>query len=144
MASRAHSSRLPTATALVGLLLAVYYTSVLKPLSRRVADLDKPLTNLWHSFQLTNRTHEACAGLELTNASVRVDELRGALSHLQAAQHLVRSRLQLPPAVNARLAEPFQLIDFQNDRSRQAEALLRLAKELGVACEPATINSLLE
>lgn len=144
MVSRAHSSRLPIATALAGLVLVLYYASVFKPLSRRVDDLDGPLTNLWHSFVTTNRTHEACAGLDFTLVDQRVEELRGALKHLESAQSAVQTRLKLPPEVNARLAEPFQLIDFQNDRSRQAEALTRLAKEKGVACEPAVLNGLPE
>jgi hypothetical protein len=131
---------LPTVTALAGLLLALYYALVLKPLSRRVADLDRPLTNVWHNFVLTNRAYEACAGLDLTNALQRVQGLRGVLTQLQAAQDVARARVQLPPEVNARLAEPFLLIDFQNERSRQAEALLRLAKEKNVACEPAITN----
>jgi len=72
MASRAHSSRLPIATALAGLVLVLYYASVFKPLSRRVDDLDGPLTNLWHSFVTTNRTHEACACLDFTLVDRRV------------------------------------------------------------------------
>jgi len=144
MASSLHVNRLPAASAVVAVLLALYYASILRPLSRRVTELDAPLTNLWHRFTLTNRTFDACAGLDLTNASLRVDELRGALAQLQSAQDLARARLGLPPDINARLAEPFQLIDFQNDRSRLAAALLRLANEKGVACQPAAASGLPE
>ncbi len=144
MALHTRTNRLPTATALAGLLLALYYAFVFQPLSRRVASLDQPLTNAWHRLVMTNRAHEACAGLGLSEASRRVDELRGAWNHFEAAQRMVASRLQLPQEINARLAEPFQLIDFQNDRSRQAEALVRLAKEQGVACDLAAVNGLPE
>lgn len=136
--------RLPTATAVAGLVLAFYYALVLKPLAHRAANLDAPLTNVWARLALTNRAYDAWVGLDASNVVRRLEELRNTATNLQTAQRLVQTRLALPGDVTAHLGEPFQLIDFQNDRIRGAEALVRLAKEKGIAVEPPATNGLPE
>lgn len=140
MEATPRSPRVPTFTALAGVLLALYYAAFLRPFAHRVEALDAPLTNTWNAFLQTNATFAACAGLNLANAATRVQTLQTALTNLEAVTQLALTRLELPADIRARLAQPFQLIDFQNERVRLAESLLELAKEKAVAIDPAALN----
>jgi hypothetical protein len=131
-------------TALAGILLALYYAAFLRPFSHRVDALDHTLTNVWHALIQTNTTFPACTGINLTNAADRLATFQTSLTNLDTVTRATLARLDLPPEIRARIAEPFQLIDFQNERARIAEALTRLASDNGITFDPAVLNGLPE
>ncbi|HNQ90127.1 MAG TPA: hypothetical protein PKM73_16035 [Verrucomicrobiota bacterium] len=142
MAAFLKPTRLPTLLAALAMLLAAAYALVFRPLRQYAAELDKPLVYAWNSLALTNKTADACEGLDATNAAARLQTIRTALTNLESAQRLLEARLALAPEVLTRLNEPFQLIDFQNERQLQANLLARTAKEAKIALEPAATNGL--
>jgi hypothetical protein len=121
---------------IAGLALAAYYFFVLLPLARRAHSLDEPLEKarlkLLVSLDQSNAT--TIDFLYITN---QLAETRQALQILENAKQQARGRLQLDAAVRARMRGDFQLVDYENERSRQVEDLSNLAKHEKVLVEPA-------
>lgn len=136
--------RTPTVTAVGVLCLAFYYSVVYRPLARQAAALDSPLTESWNRFVAASTSSLACAGLTLTNAAGRLERLQHALVNLETAQRGVQTILELSPDVVAHMREPFQILDFQNERLRVSEQVGRLAKEAKVTVDPAVTLGLPE
>jgi hypothetical protein len=121
---------------LAGLALAAYYLFVILPLARKAESLDGPLEkarqNLSASLDQTNAS--AIDFLTITN---QLSETRQALLVLENAKQQGTARLQLGPAVRARMQGDFQLVEYANERSRQLDELSNLAKQQKAAVEPA-------
>ncbi len=121
---------------LAGVILAVCYLFVLLPLARRADSLEEPLQKaklkLLTSLDQTNAT--TIDFLHITN---QLSETRQALLVLENAKAQAKARLQLGAAVRARMQADFQLVDYENERSRQMEDLGNLAKQQQVVVEPA-------
>lgn len=121
---------------LVGMALAAYYLLVFVPLARRASSLDAPLQKDWRklaaSLDQTNAT--ALDFLHITN---QLKETRAAMGILEDAKKQAAARLELTPDLRAKLYAPFQLVDYQNERSKQMDDLDRQAKALQIAVDPA-------
>jgi hypothetical protein len=121
-----------------GLALAAYYLFVFLPLGRRAESLDAPLQKAWEKLSTsldagqTNAT--AIDFLRITN---QINETRQALTVLENAKKQATARLQMDPALRARMSAPFQLLEYQNERSKQLDELSSLAKTQQVIIEPA-------
>lgn len=123
---------------LTGLALAAYYLFVFLPLGRRAESLDAPLQKAWEKLSTsldvgqTNAT--AVDFLRITN---QINETRQALTVLESAKKQATGRLQMDPALRARMSAPFQLLEYQNERSKELDELSSLAKTQQVVIEPA-------
>ena len=121
---------------LAGLVLAACYLFLLRPLARRAESLDKPLQKAWQKLSIslgqTNTT--AIDFLHITN---QISETRQALLILESSKQQASARLQLGAAVRNKMRADFQLVDYENERSRQLDELNNLAKQQQVAVEPA-------
>jgi hypothetical protein len=111
-----------------GLALIAYFLLFYLPLSRRAKSLEEPLQTAWRklivSLDQTNAT--SIDFLQLTN---QLSETRQALTVVETTKREAAARLELSPALQAKLAAPFQLVDYENERSKQMDALERRAKE---------------
>jgi hypothetical protein len=116
--------------------LAAYYVFVFMPMSRKANNLDAPLEKEWRTLS---------ASLEQTN-SLTIDflhitnqlaETRQALAILENARQKAAPRLEPGPAVRVRMNAPFELVDYENERSKEVDELVRLAKQKEVTIEPA-------
>ena len=118
--------------------LAAYYLFVFLPLGRRAESLDAPLQKAWEKLSTsldvgqTNAT--AVDFLRITN---QINETRQALTVLESAKKQATGRLQMDPALRARMSAPFQLLEYQNERSKELDELSSLAKTQQVVIEPA-------
>jgi len=119
-----------------GLALAAYYIFVFMPLSRKAHNLDAPLEKEWRTLS---------ASLEQTN-SLTIDflhitnqlaETRQALIILENTRQKAAPRLDPGPVVRARMNAAFELVDYENERSKEVDELIRLAKQKEVTIEPA-------
>jgi hypothetical protein len=119
-----------------GLALAAYYVFVFMPLGRKAHNLDAPLEKEWRTLS---------ASLEQTN-SLTIDflhitnqlaETRQALTILENARQKAAPRLDPGPVVRARMNAAFELVDYENERSKEVDDLTRLAKQKEVTIEPA-------
>ncbi len=125
---------------LFGVGLVAYYVFFYLPLARRGASLDAPLQQSWQKL---------AAALEQTNATTidfrqitnQLTETRSYLAILDTAKKQAAARFELAPALRAKLSAPFQLVDYQNERSSQMDRLDKQAKAQQVTIDPAVFSS---
>ena len=121
---------------LAGLGMCLYFLAVYQPLSRRAADLDQPLLDLW------NKLAEASTPVTRPDQS-RLLELDAALLAVRNARDLIErsrqtlaDRIRPDPELTERIRGPFKLIEFQNERQLATEQLWRLARQKKVQLDP--------
>jgi len=126
-----------------GLALVAYYIFVFMPLSRKAQKLDVPLEKEWKalSASLEQTNSQTIDFLHITN---QLAETRQALTILENARQKAAPRLDPGPAVRARMNVPFELVDYENERSKEVDELTRLAKQKEVAVEPSVYFGLPE
>lgn len=124
------------------LLWAIVYVAAFQSLSRRADALDRPLRQAWDSFAATNQSSEATAGLTLDQLPDALAALDRSATELAEVRRRVVERVRLPDALAAQVHAPFQIIDFENERTRLAESLVALARSRKVGLEPAVTNGL--
>lgn len=120
--------------------LAVFYLVVYLPLDRKAKGYDEPLRRAWRALAAdigrTNAT--AIDFLRLTNQLV---ETRQALAGVETTRQRAAERLEIPPLLRERLNAPFQLVEYENERSYELDALLQLARKQQVTVDPSVYAS---
>lgn len=139
MLSHPHQNRLHQLSLLAGLACLACYYLALRPLIRWSQSLDQPLTAEWKRLTDASAHAAAVTGYELASITNQLKHLRQTATQVYGLQQEVWDRLELEPLIRDKLKEPFQLIDFQNERYRRTEDLRRLAQGRGVALETAAI-----
>jgi hypothetical protein len=124
---------------LAGVALAAYFFFVFLPLGRRAESLDAPLQKAWQKlFDSLDQTNTTTIDFQrITN---QLSETRQALDVVDKAKQQATVRLQMAPALRARMSAPFQLVEYQNERSKQLDELGALAKQQQVTVEPAVYD----
>ena len=123
---------------LAGLGLAAYYLFVFLPLGRRAESLDAPLQKAWEKLSTSLDAGQTNAiAIDFLRITNQLNETRQALIVLENAKKHATARLQLDPALRARMNAPFQLVEYQNELSKQLDELSSLAKTQHVTIEPA-------
>jgi hypothetical protein len=121
---------------LAGVALLAYYALFYVPLARRAASLDEPLQKNWRklaaSIDQTNATT-----LDLTRLTNQLNQTREALELVENTKKEAALRLELSVALKAKMAAPFQLVDYQNERSKEIDELDKQARELKIDIDPA-------
>ncbi len=125
---------------LSALALALYYGLVFVPVQRRAQSLDEPLQRSWQ--KLSGQTN--VVALDFLHITNQLAETRRALSQLETARQKAIARLELGSSVRSRLNAPFQLVEYENERSKLMDNLTKLAKEQQVTLEPAVLEGLPE
>ena len=113
---------------LAGLVLAAYYLFYYLPLARRVNNLDVPLQTAWRKLSLSLDQTNATT-IDFLQLSNQLSETRQALTILDTTKKEAATRLQLSEALQNKLNAPFQLVDYENERSKKMDELDRRAKE---------------
>ena len=121
---------------LAAVALAAYYLFVFLPLGRRAESLDAPLQKAWQKLSASLDQTNAPA-LDFQQITNRLSETRQALVILENAKQQATARLQLAQPVRDRMSAPFQLVEYENERSKQLDELGNLAKQQQVAVAPA-------
>jgi hypothetical protein len=119
--------------------LALYFLLVYRPLARKAASLDRPLTNVWAQLTSTNRGIAINELADLPKVEETLVWMERSGSVLDKAAQAVAARVELEPPLRAKLTEQFQLIDFQNERQFRIEQLTAQAKQKQVTLEPAAL-----
>lgn len=121
---------------LLAVAMAALYLFGFVPLGKKAKSLDAPLEQAWkklaNSLGQTNATR-----LDFITITNQYTETRAALAAFENARKLARTRVELDEELRARLAVPFQLVDYDSESSRRMDELSRLAKTQQVALEPA-------
>ena len=119
-----------------GVGLALYFLAVYRPLSRHAARLDEPLMGYWRDLGALTLPTKGFTGQVLPRIVEALQQVQSSLVTLDKAGQSITTLLQLDPVVRAKLGEPFQLIDFQNERQLQLEELGKLAGQQQVRLDP--------
>ena len=128
---------------LAAIALGAYYVLVFLPLHRHAMRLDYPLLRagqkLAASMDQTNAS--AIDFLHITN---QLQETKQAIGFLRDARQKALARIEPGPGVQASMNAPFELVEFENQRSKETDALLRLAKQSGTTLEAGVLSGLPE
>lgn len=122
-----------------GLALTLYFLLVYRPLAKRAADLDAPLTNAWQKLVSAAVDRAAVDAQDLSRIGENLRQVERSVALLESTGQRVADRIELDVSVRAKLKEPFQLIDFQNERQLRMEEVVRLARQQQVTLEGAVL-----
>jgi len=121
---------------LTGLALVAYYLFILLPLARQAESLDEPLQKAWQKLSVSLDQTNAIA-IDFLRITNQLSETRQALLILENAKQQATDRLQLGSAVRAKMHADFELVDYENERSKQLDELSNLAKQQQATVQPA-------
>jgi hypothetical protein len=119
--------------------LALLYLVGFLPLAHRAASLDAPLNTAWRKLANSLEQTNALA-LDFQHITNQLSETRQALAVLEETKKKVATRLELPESLRSKLTSPFQLVDYQNERSKQIDSLDQQAKQQKVDIDPAVYS----
>lgn len=122
-----------------GLFLALFYFFVFMPLGERVNALDRPLADRWNRLFKYHLVNGSVEGVDLASLNEQLEELQRTSQELVQFARQVKGRVGLEPGVQDKMRQPFQLVDFQNERQLRLEELERVAREKKVSLEPAVL-----
>jgi len=120
----------------LGLALAAYYLFVMLPLAREAKSLDQPLEKAWRTLAISLNQSNATS-IDFLHITNQLSETRQALLSLESAKGKAKARLQLGPTVQAKMQAEFQLVDYDNERSKLLEDIGNLAKKQHTTIDPA-------
>jgi len=119
---------------LAALALLAYYVLFYLPLARRASSLDQPLERDWRklatSIDQTNSTT-----LDLARLTNQLNQTREALAIVENTKKDAAARLELSPAIKSKMSAPFQLVDYQNERSKRIDELDKEAREQKISVD---------
>lgn len=122
-----------------GLALTLYFFFVYQPMSKRADALDAPLTNAWQKLVSAEVDRNAIDARDLSRIGENLRQVERSVALLESTAQRVAGRIELDAPVRAKLKEPFQLIDFQNERQFRMEELVRLARQQQVTLDGAVL-----
>lgn len=128
---------------LAGLGLAAYYLLVFVPLSRHAENLDEPLEKAWRKLALALDQTNATA-IDFAHITNQLSETRQALRLLENARQKSVARLEAAAALREEMSAPFQLVEYQNERSKRIDDLARQAAQRHISLEGSVLNGLPE
>src|SRR5204862_82641 len=120
---------------LAGIALAAYYVMVFLPLKRHAESLDAPVEKA--RLKLASSLDQTNAPTDFQSISNQLDETKHARAVFEGARQKAAARIELVPAVRARVNAPFQLVEFENERSKEMDDLKQLAVKEKIMIEPA-------
>ena len=115
--------------------LAAFYLFFYLPLDRRSKNLDSPLQSAWTKLAASlDQTNPPA--LDFAHITNQLNQTRQALAILESTKQKASARLELGPAVRAKMNTVFQLVDFENDRNKQMDELMKAATNHQAKIEP--------
>jgi hypothetical protein len=120
---------------LAGAAVAAYYLVVFVPLAHRAESIDQPLQKGW--ARLASSLEQSNANtLDFTQITNQLNETRAALALLEDVKKKAAARMDVTPQLRTKMSAPFQLVDYQNERSKQIDDLDRQARQQQVNIDP--------
>ena len=116
--------------------LALYYFLVFRPLSQRAEALDGPLDEVSQELVSVSLESIGIHDLDLVQVKKTKAALQTSLATTEKASLMIAGRVELEPAIRAKLKDTFLLIDFQNERQKRIEQVTALAKTQQVTLDP--------
>jgi hypothetical protein len=118
-----------------GLAVTLYFFFVYRPMTKRTDALDAPLTNAWQKLVTAEVDRSAINARDLARIGENLRQVERSVALLESTAQRLAGRIELDTPVRAKLKEPFQLIDFQNERQLRMEELVRMARQQQVTMD---------
>ncbi|MBT5708943.1 MAG: hypothetical protein HOI66_21705, partial [Verrucomicrobia bacterium] len=125
---------------MVTLSIGLYYVVVYRPLDNRTKAIDIPLQQAWKKLEKANQESLTQERLDLDHISRGLMQLETSLTEITNANQKLLSRISIDPIFQDRTSNPFQLIDFQNERQSAIEKLQAAAKQKSITIQPAAFD----
>jgi hypothetical protein len=122
---------------LLATCLGAYYALIYHPLSRNAADLDQPLTRVWTELMRTAPPPAEIGTDYHEQLEATLLEVRKTAAQLEEVRRVADARIEPDSTTRARMRQPFQLFEFQNERQTRLEVLDQLASKARVELGPA-------
>lgn len=126
---------------LAAIALAAYYVLVFLPLHRHAMRLDKPLERAGQKLAASMDQTNA-SSIDFLHITNQLQETKQAIGFLREARQKALARIEPGPGVQASMNAPFELVEFENQRSKETDDLLRLAKASGVTLDAGVLSGL--
>jgi hypothetical protein len=124
---------------LMSLGATLLYLGIFRPLSRRAVELDRSLQSVWRKLADINIKNQARLGWDEEIVAENRRFAERSFSALQRAAQRTRDLLEFDAAVGERLQEPFQFLDYEQQRLRMIDDLRNLAAAKKVGLEPGAV-----
>jgi hypothetical protein len=128
---------------LAAMALGAYYILVFLPLHRHALRLDTPLLRAGQRLAATMDQTNA-SSIDFLHITNQLQETRQAIGFLRDARQKALARIEPGPGIQASMNAPFELVEFENQRSKETDALQRLAKQSGVTLDAGVLAGLPE
>jgi hypothetical protein len=110
------------------LVLLLVYFGLFRPLAQSAEALDKPLQALGKKLEAAGNLPAAGGEFDLAGVSRALQEVERARERLLAQRETALARVRPVPEVEARLSDPFRLIDFYHERQLRLDKLREQAR----------------
>ena len=132
-----------TRTLLLWLVLIVLgYFVVLIPIDQKVKALNRPLEEAWQRLGAAMNTNRLGATLDLQNMNQMAADMESQFALFTDAEAELISRVLLSETDQAKVTQPFQLVEFENALVTLEEQLKREAGEKKVTLEAGVYEGL--
>jgi hypothetical protein len=132
-----HARRAQRMLLLLGLLLALYYFAGHRPLSRRAERLQVPRAEMGKNLAAVGV--ERADAVTLAKVEGQLARLKSSLVVLKSGREALESSVAFPADVQAKIREPFQLVDYQIEKQFLVEELSFAAQQHQVSVSPAVL-----
>ena len=122
-------------------IIVIYYLLISRPLSLRTQALDQPLLRAWTLLEQANQESLTQDRLDLDHISRGLQHLQSRLAQPTNANQQLLSRIAIATTYQERIQQPFQLIDYQNERQSVIETLETKAQAENVQLPPGVLQS---
>ena len=136
-----HSINTPRLVTVFAVLLLIGSFSIILPLSKRDQQLTAELNDKWRTLWSKDVRQVDFKNLDIARIRRHLEQLYDSDLQLALETPLIRSRIQIDPAVQKRMKEPFQLIDYINEFQLKIEEIENLAKEKKTKLDQSVLNS---
>lgn len=122
------------------LALGAYYLFVVLPLSRKAGSLEAPLAKSWQKLAVSIGQSNATS-IDFLLITNQYHETRHALDALESARKKAVGRFELSLTMRSHIQAPFQLVEFEVQRSKLLEDLAARAAKQQTVLETNVLTS---
>jgi hypothetical protein len=120
---------------LAAIAVAAYYVMVFVPLNRKAQSQNPPLAKAWQ--RLAGSLDQSNANtIDFARITNQLVETSHAIAAFETAKKKAAARLELGSTLRSRLSSPFQLVEYQNERSKEMDELNKVARQQQVTIDP--------
>ncbi len=124
----------------IALSIGLYYLAIYRPLHHKTVGLDAPLRQSWARLEAAHEESLTQDRLDLDQISRGLRRLEDSFTERTNTNERLLARIAIEPEYQSRAEGAFQLIEFQNERQSNIEAMASLAKAHSCTIAPSVFD----